>query len=300
MGPPDLTRLHTAPGGLFEAPRYSASRGLVFSEARMGGVFALSQTGEVETVIAHRRGIGGLALHEDEAFVVTGRNVALKAADVDGTASPTTVLLDAAQCPNTAGFNDLAVDLAGRIYVGTHAVGALESFEANPNDPSPPSGDLYLIDVDGSHRIAAPDILIPNGAAVSPDGSWLYVGDSRRKVVFRFDLDGDTGDLRNQRILIEVDPGVPDGLTVAEDGSIWVAQPYSGLIGRYTPDGTLMETWSTPDQMVTSLCFGGPDSRQLFITTGATDATGTAAVYVGESDVAGAPVAPARVVARVD
>jgi xylono-1,5-lactonase len=300
MASPDLTLLHRAPGGLFEAPRYSASRGLVFSDARMGGLFALSPAGEVETVIAHRRGIGGLALHEDEGFVVTGRNVALKAADVDGVAPPTTVLLDTAQCPNASGFNDLAVDLAGRIYVGTHAVGALESHEANPNDPPPLSGDLYLIDVDGSHRIAAEDIWLPNGAAVSPDGSFLYVGDSGRKVVFRFDLDSDTGELRNRLPLIEVDPGVPDGLTVAEDGSIWVAQPHSGVIGRYTSDGALMESWSTPDPMVTSLCFGGPDDRQLFITTGATDATGTAAVYVGESDVAGAPVPLARVVAAVD
>ncbi len=262
----------------------------------MGGVFAVGPTGEVETVIAHRRGIGGMALHEDGSFVVTGRNVSIKPPDVDGTASPTTVLLETAQCGHAGNFNDLAVDAAGRIYVGTLGVGALDT---GPGDPPPPPGDLYLIDLDGSHRLAAEDIQLPNGAGVSPDGSFLYVGDSGRKVVFRFDLDADTGDLHNQTTLIEVDPGVPDGLSVAEDGSIWVAQPYSGLIGRYSPDGTLMETWSTPDPMVTSLSFGGPNGRQLLITTGATDATGLAGVYLAETDVGGAPVAPARVVAPV-
>jgi hypothetical protein len=56
-----------------------------------------------------------------------------------------------------------------------------------------------------------------------------------------------------------------------------------------------METWPVPDVLVTSLSFGHPGSRQLYITTGAADASASAAIYVAGTDVDGVEVPVTRV-----
>jgi gluconolactonase len=49
--------------------------------------------------------------------------------------------------------------------------------------------------------------------------------------------------------------------------------------------------------MVTSVCFGGPDLRRLYVVTGSEgeDSDDAGSVWVTETDVAGLPVAPARI-----
>jgi sugar lactone lactonase YvrE len=288
---PDLEMLHEARGGLFEAPRYHPGFGLLFTDARLGGVWLREASAAAKVVVPHRRGIGGLALHALDGLVITGRNVAHKTLDWAGSEVTTTVLLDAGDVAGVAGFNDLTVDTQGRVYVGSLAPGALEA--SAPLRASP--GGVFRIDLDGSVRLAAGHMLVPNGMAFSPDGTLLYAVDSGRKVVYSFPVDAETGDLGDRKVVVEVDTGVPDGMAVAEDGSLWVAQAYAGLIGRYAPTGVLVEGWAIPALMVTSLCFGGDDGRHVFVTTGAATADGTAAIYAGQSDVAGAPVPPVRV-----
>ena len=87
--------------GLIEGPVWDG--GLVFSDVPNGGVHRLGEGGSVETVVAHRRGIGGIARHEAGGFVVGGRNVAYK-----GPAAPATVVLLSETCvDDIIGFNDL-------------------------------------------------------------------------------------------------------------------------------------------------------------------------------------------------
>src|SRR6201988_4975072 len=77
--------------GLLEGARWYDG-GLIFSDMTGGGVFRLEEGGdEPSTVIAHRRGIGGLVAHRDGGLVVSGRNVSIKPADPDAAA---TVLLE--------------------------------------------------------------------------------------------------------------------------------------------------------------------------------------------------------------
>ena len=51
----------TAGYGLIEGPVWDPDRGLVFSDVTFGGVYAVTDRGEVTTVFEHRRGIGGMA-----------------------------------------------------------------------------------------------------------------------------------------------------------------------------------------------------------------------------------------------
>ena len=62
--------------------------------------------------------------------------------------------------------------------------------------------------------------------------------------------------------------GVPDGLKVASDGSVWVADAHGGRVVVFNADGTHRQDMPVPLPMVTSLCFGGDDLRDLYIVTG--------------------------------
>ena len=272
--------------GLIEGPVWDPARGLLFSDVVNGGVFCLDGGGEVRPVIAHRRGIGGMALHEGGGLVVSGRNVAVKPAG----GGATQVILDGDPEHGVLGFNDLATDAAGRVYVGSLGFDPLSA------DDAPKPGKLYCIELDGSARVVAEEVLLTNGLALSPDGRRLYHSESLRHVVRVYEV-GDGGALNPHRAFAELEGGIPDGLAVAEDGSVWVAIAFGGRVDVFEPDGRLRTSLAVEIPMVTSLCFGGPERRDLYIVTGSQGAErdDLGAVFRTPVAVAGLEVAPARI-----
>ncbi len=270
---------------LIEGPVWHPTHGLLFSDVHQGGVFGLSSTGQVSVVIEHRRGIGGIALHEQGGLVVGGRNIAYKGPAADGTV----VLLDQERAGGV-GFNDLTTDAAGRIYVGSLGVSPFEP------DAEPRTGCLHLIDLDGGTRVLADGIRLTNGLGFSPDGRRLYHSDSRAGMVGMYDV-LDDGGVSERRPFATIDRGVPDGLAVAEDGAVYVAVAGDSCVRVFAPDGEERPRIEVPRPMVTSVCFGGPELRELFVVTGSDGAESALAgtVYRMPVEVPGLPVAPARV-----
>ena len=70
-----------------------------------------------------------------------------------------------------------------------------------------------------------------------------------------------------------------------------------GGIARFDADGSLREVLDVPAGFVTSLCFGGADSRDLFITTAdnSEDASRRGTLLRSRADVPGVPLALATV-----
>ena len=106
------------------------------------------------------------------------------------------------------------------------------------------------------------------------------------------------GSVGHWRAFAATGPGsVPDGLKVAADGSVWVADAHNGRVAVFESDGRHRRDIAVPRPMVTSLCFGGDDLRDLYIVTGSwqgpSETCGT--VYRVRSDVAGLPLPLARV-----
>jgi gluconolactonase len=272
--------------GLIEGPVWDASKGLYFSDVLGGGVYLLDRSGKVEEVLPKRRGIGGMALHADGGLIVGGRDITHAELD-KGTSR---ILLDAATADSAIGFNDLTADAAGRIYAGSVAY---RIFGGEPMKP----GNLYCIDLDGSVRQVSDGILLTNGMGFSPDGRRLYHSDSRREMVRVYDI-SDDGSLDHWRCFAALGAGrVPDGLKVAMDGSVWVADAHGSRVAVFEADGRHRRDIPVPLPMVTSVCFGGDDMRDLYVVTGSrggpSERCGT--VYRMRADVAGVPVAPARV-----
>jgi gluconolactonase len=242
--------------GLLEAARWYDGQGLLFSDMTGGGVYRYDGgDGRPEVVIAHRKGIGGLVAHRGGGLVVAGRNVAHK--DADGT---TTVILETG--PDETFFNDLTVDASGRLVVGSVGTGPSPHESAREAQRAP--GRLYRVDVDGGVTVLADDVLVSNGLGVSPAGDVLYHVDSYRRTVWAFDGKD------NRRVFVELSEydGIPDGLAVAADGSVFVAMAGGGVVLGWRADGTRVAELPGPQPLVTSVCFGGPALRSLYVLTG--------------------------------
>jgi D-xylonolactonase len=272
--------------GLIEGPVWDSGRGLYFSDVVNGGVHLLDHAGAVSPVIPKRRGIGGMALHASDGLVVGGRDIAFVRL-ADGNTRP---LLSLDAIPGATGFNDLTADGAGRIYVGSLA------FRVFGGD-TPKPGHLHVIDLDGAMRTLSDGVMLTNGLGFSPDGRRLYHSDSRASLVRVYDVNPD-GSVGPWRKFATVDAeGVPDGLKVAIDGSIWVADAHGGRVIVFNEDGTHRQDVPVPLPMVTSLCFGGDDLRDLYIVTGSRGgpSENCGSIFRSRVDIAGLALPPARV-----
>lgn len=261
---------------LAEAPVAAPDGGLWFSDAVAGGAYRWSPgSGEVETVIPKRRGIGGMALHSGGGLVVSGRDVSR----IDGEVSE---VLHADG--SAAGFNDLTVDPEGHVVAGV-----LRFRPFKGEDPVP--GEFARIGADGAVTVVLDGVEWANGCGFSPDGATFYAADYRRGVVWAAQRSED-GAYRDARELIASPSGEADGLAVDENGAIWVALGGGGAVGRFRPDGGLEETVEVPAPFVASVCFGGGDGRDLFVTTAGDpgDPEAPGGVYLSRAPVAGVPV----------
>jgi sugar lactone lactonase YvrE len=199
---------------------------------------------------AKPRTAGGLALNLRDGVALT---------DADGGAERWLVRWPREGCRG----NDAAVDAAGRLWAGTMRY-----------DEAAGGGQLYCVEV-GAHGEADVEtvldrVTISNGIGWSPDGSRMYYIDTPTRRVDVFDVDADAGTVTARRPFVELGddvPGFPDGLTVDADGCVWVALWNGAAVHRFRPDGRPDRVVSVPTSRPTACTFGGPELRDLYVTT---------------------------------
>jgi sugar lactone lactonase YvrE len=170
--------------------------------------------------------------------------------------------------------NDGACDAAGRFWIGTMAL-----------DQTPGAGALYRYD--GTLQRVLDGVTLSNGIGWTRDHTQMYYIDSpvQRVDLFGFELASGRVDDRRPFVSIDESDGIPDGLTVDDEGGVWVALYGGSCIHRYDESGRLDAVLEVPAENVTSCCFGGDDGRSLFVTTAAPDGN----VYVTQPGVSGPP-----------
>ena len=156
-------------------------------------------------------------------------------------------------------FNDGKCDPAGRFWAGTMHLEAKGA-----------TGALYRMDKDFSVHKMLGDVSISNGLAWSHDRKTMYYIDTLKWDVVAFDYDMATGSIANRRSIISFsqDMGHPDGMTIDEQGMLWVALCGGGKVTRWDPaTGGQIGEIHLPVSLVTNCVFGGTDLATLYIST---------------------------------
>jgi len=162
--------------------------------------------------------------------------------------------------------NDARADPRGSLWVGSMR----NNVNADGSDGAAGGKDgvLYRVERDGSAQVFRRDIGISNTVAWSPDGGRFYFGDTLANVVWAYDYDAETGDIRNERPFFEgFSRGLPDGSTVDAQGYLWNCRFSGGCVVRVAPDGTIDRVVEMPVKNITTCAFGGPALSTLYITT---------------------------------
>jgi sugar lactone lactonase YvrE len=182
-------------------------------------------------------------------------------------------------------LNDMVVDGRGRAYVGDIGF----NFAAGE---APKPGRVILYTESDGPRVAAEDVVFPNGCAITPDGRHYYVCETLAKRVSRFTI-ADDGTLVDRSVFADVEFS-PDGLCLDQDGGLWVGQPEGGHFLRLAPDGSVDRKLESPAPFAVACVLGGEDRSLLFLCSADTDLVrlrdGISAgrIDVVEVDVAGA------------
>lgn len=157
-------------------------------------------------------------------------------------------------------LNDSIADAKGRVYTGTVYWG--------PNGLVK-RGHLFMVDNDGRAHIVDSGMGMSNGLGFSPDDKILYFTDTYDQAIYAYDVDAETGALRNKRVFVKVprNEGMPDGMTVDAEGNVWSALWFGGKVVCYDPDGKVKTAIELPIRQVASVMFGGKDLDELYITS---------------------------------
>lgn len=169
--------------------------------------------------------------------------------------------------------NDLVIDSRNRIYFTDPRYSGHEEMAQQ-------CFGVYRIENSGEVKLLIDDIKMPNGIALSPDESRLYIGcnfegdESRgldaEMAVYIFDVDKE-GNISNRKKFINYPEECgPDGLTVDKSGNLFIAlrDEKNPGIHVYTPSGEFITNIPLPE-VPSNLTFGrGKNRNILFITAG--------------------------------
>ena len=180
-------------------------------------------------------------------------------------------------------YNDGKVDSYGRFWVGSLPMAGARNQEITEN-----TGRLYSLSPDGAVRDHRGGLYVTNGMAWNPEDNVMYHVDSWIRTIFSYDFDGKSGTISEPRTFFSFEAetdGFPDGMTVDQDGNLWVAMWDGWKLVCLSPEGNRLGEIHLPVQKPTSCCFGGEGLDTLFITS--------ASCYLSSADLEAGPLAGA-------
>jgi sugar lactone lactonase YvrE len=185
-------------------------------------------------------------LPDGRMLIVSSSGQPLLRREADGS------LVEHAASAKLAGYrwNEIVVDSRGNAFI-------------NGGSIDPAGGVVFLISADGGVRQVAEAIAFPNGMAVGFDNETLIVAESYGKRLTAFDIGGDGG-LANRSVWAELGDGVPDGISVDEEGALWYADVPNKRCVRVCEGGEVLQTIIL-DRGAFSCALGGEDGHTLFI-----------------------------------
>lgn len=263
-----LTLALAAPEDFISGPIEVVAEGFKFTEgpiwlpdgvpALPGGVLAFSDV-QADTIYLEDKSVfrkpssaaNGLTLDAEGRLVICQQQTgSITRLEADGSV---TVLADRYEGKRLNAPNDVMIRSDGTIFFTDPMKRGKEV--KNELDFS----GVFAISPDGTLHLLVDSMTYPNGIALSPDETTLYVGDVMGAEIRAFDLDGTA--VRNERVFCKAN--IPDGMKVDVQGNLWVASSRGIVV--FDKAGALLETIRFP-VWPANLAFGGADSKTLYVT----------------------------------
>lgn len=156
-------------------------------------------------------------------------------------------------------FNDGKCDSEGRLWIGSMDI----AFKKG-------AGSLYMVDSGFNTTSKINNLTISNGMAWDTEQNIMYFIDTPDQVVYAYDYQKEDGTIKNKRIVLTIpkNHGVPDGMTIDEEGMLWIAHWGGFNVTRWDPErARVVEKIMMPVPQPTSCSFGGDKMDTLFITS---------------------------------
>jgi sugar lactone lactonase YvrE len=266
--------------GFGEAPRWRDGK-LWLSDMETGFVHTVTPDGHIDTIVqvpGYPSGIGWLP--DGTPLVVSMEQRCIFAIGSEGL-----ILYQDLSHLVPGDCNDLVVDETGRGYVGN--VGF--DHKKVPFQPRPTQ--LVLLVDSQEPRFVGSEVLIPNGAVISPDRQTLIVAETIANRLSAFTISED-GSLVDHRIFAQLPDCLPDGICLDAEGCVWVADSATTHCVRVRPDGQVVDILDAGRPCYACM-LGGESGSTLFVMTAdghddQSKARRTASVECAEVDAPGA------------
>jgi sugar lactone lactonase YvrE len=201
--------------------------------------------------------VGSVFLTSDPAQLLVARKSGLYLFEKES--GEMTLLSHAPDMSAEYRYNEGRVDPLGRLWVGS--LGGKEP------------GKLYCFD-GRDWTVQVENVRVSNGLVWSEDRTRLYFVDSPTRQISVFALNPQSLAIEKELEPIDLStvPGVPDGMTRDQQGLLWVAFWGGGGLRVLDPiAGAIVEEISLPAHQVTSCEWGGPEGKDLFVTSADTN-----------------------------
>lgn len=114
-------------------------------------------------------------------------------------------------------------------------------------------------------KLIAESLAFPNGINISPIDSKVYVCESAKERIVRFDM-SEHGILVNKELFIEIPGGDPDGIEFDLEGNLYVAHFGGKAVYIISPEGRIIGKIETPGKKPTNLEIVYNEYKLLYLT----------------------------------
>ena len=160
-------------------------------------------------------------------------------------------------------LNDACTDSQGKIWYGS----------MNNVNPAAKDGQLASFSLKDGLHVHDSQFTVTNGPVVSADGQHLYLNDTQRGKVYRYQISPNGAELSSREVFAQFDSlqGYPDGMCFDAQGYLWVALWGGASIVKLDSMGHVRCQLPVPAKNVTNLCFCGPDQDRLIVSSATID-----------------------------